>query len=360
MVVNFIKDLSKGFTGKLGEKKRLLHERSHLALEFPQSNDRAIRTFIPFLENPRISERGSANLNEYDLVGRAGQLFSYAGAKSRRINLTFNISLLHVIQMNTTEGITDKFKRQFKLFFTEREDARELFNLRDEARLISEGRRLEDGTFLLESPDTAVFDFDDIADIGRADDFLGDTDQKINGKGRAYASTHRDYYRKLIGELTGAQLEVEESESFLAPILDSLDIETASQGFKDLNDTIDLVYCWVNLIRGSVLNNSSNTLYGPPIARLTHGPMYNNVPCLVEGYDIRIADEAGYDVQTLTPKRLEISLSLIESRTGNFGKYQATQIQNGDNLTGWESIIGNNDLDPMNGLISKESTFDLQ
>tara|TARA_R100001509_G_scaffold23186_2_gene12347 strand:+ start:3257 stop:4336 length:1080 start_codon:yes stop_codon:yes gene_type:complete len=353
MVVKFLKDLSKGFDGKLNKKNRLLHERSHIALEFPQTNNRVIRTFIPILENPQITERGNANLNNYSLVGRAGELFSYAGAKARRLNLTFNISLLHVIEMNMTEGITDKFKRQFKLFFTEREDARELFNLRDEAKLTEEGRRLEDGTFALEpdlSKDTFTLEERDI--MNAPDDFLGNSDQKINGKGRAYASTHRDYYRKLIGELTGAQLEVEESESFLAPILDSLDIETASQGFKDLNDTIDLIYCWVNLIRGSILNNASNTLYGPPILRLTHGPMYNNIPCLVDNYSIRILDEAGYDVQTLTPRKIEITLSLVESRTGNFGRYQATQLENGDNLTGWESIIGNNDLDPQNGLIS--------
>ena len=73
---------------------------------------------------------------------------------------------------------------------------------------------------------------------------------------------------------------------------------------------------------------------------------------MVDNYSIRILDEAGYDVQTLTPRKIEITLSLVESRTGNFGRYQATQLENGDNLTGWESIIGNNDLDPQNGLIS--------
>jgi hypothetical protein len=83
--------------------------------------------------------------------------------------------------------------------------------------------------------------------------------------------------------------------------------------------------------------------------------MYNNVPCLVENYNIRIAEEAGYDVQTFTPRQIEVTLSLIESRTGDFGKYQATTLQAGDNLTGWESIISNNDLDPQNGLIGKGS-----
>ena len=94
-----------------------------------------------------------------------------------------------------------------------------------------------------------------------------------------------------------------------------------------LDSTLNLVYLWVNLIRASVLNNSRSTTLGPPIVRLTHGGMYNNVPCLLQDYSINIVDEAGYDVQTMTPKRLEISLNLIESRTGNFGGYQAGQIE---------------------------------
>ena len=81
--------------------------------------------------------------------------------------------------------------------------------------------------------------------------------------------------------------------------------------------------------------------------------MYNNIPCLVENYNIRIIEEGGYEVQTLTPRQIEITLSLVESRTGNFGKYQATALETGDNLTGWESIVSNNDIDPQNGLIGK-------
>ena len=350
-MVSFLRDLSKGFDGKLNKNKRFLHERSHLALEFPQSNDRIIRTFIPMLENAQISERGTANLNSYDLVGRAGQLFSYAGAQSRKINLTFRINLLHVMEIDSTEGLSDKFKRQFRLFFTEREDAKKLFNLRDS---------LPQG---LEEPDNFVSQGEPLSllppvgansvRLSPEQEFLGNTDQQVNGNGRDYAGVHRDYYRKLIGQLTGEQLEAEESESFLTPILSDLDIATASQAFENINDSINLVYCWVNLIRGSVLNNSSNTLYGPPIVRVTHGPMYNNIPCLVENYNIRIIEEGGYEVQTLTPRQIEITLSLVESRTGNFGKYQATALETGDNLTGWESIVSNNDIDPQNGLIGK-------
>ena len=79
-----------------------------------------------------------------------------------------------------------------------------------------------------------------------------------------------------------------------------------------------------------------------------------HVPCLLQDYSIKVVEDAGYEAQTLTPKRLEISLNLIESRTGNFGAYAAGKVISGDNLTGWESIIGNNEIDPNNGLISRE------
>ena len=105
-MVNFLKDQFKDFGKKSKVGKRLLHERSHMALEFPQSDNRVIRTFIPFLENPQITERGQANLNSYQLVGRAGELFSYAGAKSRKLKLVFNISLLHVMEMDTKESLS--------------------------------------------------------------------------------------------------------------------------------------------------------------------------------------------------------------------------------------------------------------
>ena len=130
-----------------------------------------------------------------------------------------------------------------------------------------------------------------------------------------------------------------------------IDVVSRAQLIDEVNRTIDLFIFYINLIRGSVLNNSRNTIYGPPIIRLNHGTMYNNVPCLLQDYTINIIDDAGYDVETVTPKRVSISLNLVESRTGNFGNYVVGDIFNGDNLTGWESVIENNTIDPYNGLI---------
>jgi hypothetical protein len=43
----------------------------------------------------------------------------------------------------------------------------------------------------------------------------------------------------------------------------------------------------------------------------------------------------------------------VENRAGNFGRYAAGKVVTGDNITGWESIITNNELDPMNGIIAQ-------
>ncbi len=353
-MVTFLKDLFKGFDGKLNKNKRLLQERAHLTLEFPHSEDRVIRTFIPFLENPSIKERGKANLNEYNLVGRAGQLFSYGGAQSRRFSVTFNFSLLHLIEVNLEEGITDKFTRQFKTFFTEREQAIELFSLVDD---ISKQRDAQ--AIGLQS---AEFTAENIKEITRKlNEKQRVTDFSIEdpqGKGRDHARLNRQYYRKIAGLITNQEpfIDAESIVDSLLPFTVN-DDEEDQDNVKTLNDSIDLIYVWLNLIRASVLNRSDNTIYGPPIVRLTHGAMYNNVPCLVENYDISIIEEAGYEATTLTPKRLEITLNMIETRTGDFGNYAGGRVVTGDNLTGWESIIGNNELDPYNGIVGQSGDF---
>ena len=353
-MVSLLKDLFKGYDGRLNKNKRKLPERSHLTLEFPQANDRVLRTFIPFMENPTISEKGRANLNSYNLVGRAGQLFSYAGADSRKLTVTFNITLLHIIEMASDEGIDPMFTRQFQYFFTERDKALELFNLQYD---ISEIERAvaEDG-FDADAAKSLTDQVNkDIKDLTIQDDDLQIKDP--NGFGRDHAALSRAYYRKIAGLITG--IEPFDAEGFvdtLLPFTVSEEPEDQSK-LKSLNDSIDLVYLWLNLIRGSVLNRSDNTAYGPPIVRLTHGSMYSNVPCLVEDYSISVSEEAGYDVETITPKRIQITLNLVESRTGDFGNYAGGKLVSGDNLTGWESIISNNELDPHNGVPSVQGSI---
>jgi hypothetical protein len=352
-MVTFLKDSFKGYDGRLNKNKRRLPERSHLTLEFPQKDDRVLRTFVPFMENPQISEKGRANLNSYNLVGRAGQLFSYAGADSRKLSVTFNISLLHVIEMASDEGIDPMFTRQFQFFFTDREQAKGLFNLKQEISLEREAEALglQSAEFTEQQVESLNNKLNEQLGPKEGDLQIRDKD----GFGRDHARLNREYYRKVAGIITGQPLNFD-AEAFvdsLLPFTVQEDPNEASK-LKSLNDSIDLVYLWLNLIRATVLNRSDNTAYGPPIVRLTHGAMYNNVPCLVEDYSISIIEDRGYDVETLTPKGIQIVLQLVESRTGDFGNYAGGRVVTGDNLTGWESIIINNELDPYNGIVAQE------
>lgn len=340
-----LSNFPKGYTGKLPINDRKLAERSHLAIEFPQPKGRVIRTFIPFLENPMVTEKGAANLNEYNLVGRAGQLFSYGGAQSRKLSVTFQISLLHLLEEEP--ALDNRFKQMFKVFFSERNAAKAAFDLADdtfenEVSLAQAAGPLGSEQVLQEDVDKAQ---------AAADEAL-DNAFKANltdvGDDRDHAAIHRNYYRGMVDAFSAGQIGNQDN-ALLESIGSFFGAEARGDDTERVNKVINYVVFYINLIRGSVLNNSTNTIYGPPILRLTHGTLYNNVPCLLESYSIDIDGEAGYDVQTLTPKRIRVSLELVESRAGNFGNFKTADIFNGDNLTGWESIIENNNMDPYNG-----------
>jgi len=413
------------------KRPRKLADRSHMSIEFPQSNGRVFRTYVPFLQNPIVSERGQSNLVEYDLVGRAGNRFAYGGAKSRVFNVSFTINLLHVLYTDHIEdGIDTKFLRQFNLFYADKERARKAFRLKPGGDLdtaeddlnksimfaekateeagIAAGQEALAGYFtdvaiaqkdvemqkkttklLLQTQERSrraqaklaeakgrrmvdrILRDEIVKDVGQ--DFIEKNknnapDVKL-GAGFPHAQTHRTFYRRALGILTGNQRAVAARE----PVVDSAannaielinaipdfglfgdakTIPTPQDNLRRLDKLIDAVYVWINLIRASTMNNSTNTVQGCPIVRLTHGPMYNNIPCVVSDYSIEINQSAGYEVETLTPKEIQISMTLKETRTD--GNFESNQIESGDHIAGWEAIIDNNNMDPYNGDITFE------
>jgi hypothetical protein len=294
--------------------KRALEERSHLSFFFPQSGGRALRAFIPFLENCEVYESKRSNLAEYSLLARSNSLYAYLGAKSRSFNLRFNITFLHVLEHLSKEGLDDRFRRQFQLHFTDKESAKKAFFI-----LTSTG--------IVQPPDTKL------------------------GRGLEHAKIHRDYYQKIANIKSQSpnffDLGINEVLEFLGSPVQSED-----QRYNEINKIIDLIIYWINLIRSTTNNNAKNSTLGPPIVRLTHGPMYNNIGCVVDSYNIRIVDEAGYDVQTLFPKRIEVTLTMNELKVGDFGDFKVDKFVDMDNNAGWEAIIESNNSDPYGGLIS--------
>ena len=88
-----------------------------------------------------------------------------------------------------------------------------------------------------------------------------------------------------------------------------------------------------------MVNNSKNPLYGPPVIRLRHGILYQDVPCICTNYSIDYNEAAGYDIDTLLPRQLKVTMKLEEIRTGDFGEFDTTDIIKKDNLAGWEAVV---------------------
>ena len=99
---------------------RYLPERSFLYFRYPQSSAvKSIEFYLPMLENIEISESQKPNLATYDLIGRAGTLYSYLGSKSREFNLKFNITLPNVMEYISVIGMHSQFSNQFRFFYNE-------------------------------------------------------------------------------------------------------------------------------------------------------------------------------------------------------------------------------------------------
>ena len=284
---------------------RKLHERSFLLFEYQGPDGQMTRCHLPFLQNIVVSEQGKANLASYNLLGRAGQLFSYGGADSRKITLDFEISLLHLFHLQETEGITDRFKNRIRN--TDRSQEIRRFTYTNKGNITSHQYSAHERNRFLNAL-TGGDDFESDARLDREE-----SRRKTN-----------DRYDK-------------------RPLPDYFQFDT-----PDVDKTLDLIMYWINIIRSSVLNNSENTVYGPPIVRLNHGPLYMNSPCVVEDYKISIDQSSNYEVETLLPYTIKVSMSLLESRTGNFGGYESGKFIDGDNLAGWEAILDKNVLDAMN------------
>jgi hypothetical protein len=67
--------------------------------------------------------------------------------------------------------------------------------------------------------------------------------------------------------------------------------------------------------------------------------MYQDIPCICTDYSIGYNEAAGYDLDTLLPRQLQITMKLEEIRTGDFGEFDTTDLIKKDNLAGWEAVV---------------------
>lgn len=304
---------------------RLLPERSYLYFKYPQANnDYSVEFYLPILENAEISETQRPNLGTYNLLGRAGNLFSYHGANSREFNLRFFITLPHVLEYIVNYGLNKQFTDSFRFFS----------NIRDEYQRMFFQYKLKNNPKSIENT---------------TDITTGDKNKDL------YYNEAKSKYSKLLPPKSELQELLDEfnnisSQAFKLPVLDNLgdilNIFKKPKETKTIRDAINYTMLMVNVVRTSTLNNSKNTSLGPPTIYINHGNMYNNIPCICTNYSIRLVSENGYDLNTMTPRRIEINMNLSENRTGDFTAFQPFTFIKNENLAGWEAVMEHRTLDP--------------
>ena len=317
----------------------MLPERSQLKFYFPNPSEgqNYFVVTLPFFENPTIKETKKARFKKYSLISRSSNLYSYQGADSRKLSLTFFMTLPHIIdsgrdlktgysdvELGNPDVEKEKFKSpvasppstQNSTFQIAKHLFQDLPGLKDSAEQV-----------------LAATNWGNIA-----------TNQEIDYIQSTYGlnpgATGEDVKAALNAGFPGSQ-----GSQIFTNITDAIAQQANDQqarwsdGQIEKLKVIDTLIYWVNIVRSSVLNNSQNPIYGPPIIRLRHGVMYQDIPCLCTGYTISVEEKAGHDLQTLMPRRLKISMNLEENRTGDFGKFEQNNPVKKDNLAGWESVL---------------------
>ena len=330
---------------------RQLPERANLSFYItnPSEGEDYFVVRMPFFENPKITESKKARYKKHSLLARSSNLYTYLGADSRKLNLEFGITLPHLLEEHPEispdmfslpkNNLPDDEKNRFKSPAAATEKGHTTgVEYRD--------YYFEDNEALIGAAFTLM------SQVGLTEDekeyiqaMYGVTNQMVRNQNKKTAQAYAAL--KTVTSLTGGgQL----FEDLVPPTVPTTSKRTSKRLDKTRSDRlrlIDVVLYWVNIIRSSVINHAGNPLYGPPIIRLNHGLLYQSVPCICTDYRLDWDERAGYDLETLIPRRLNIKLSLEEIRTGDFQSFNPNDIIERDNLAGWESVIGiDQTLDP--------------
>ena len=276
---------------------RFFSERNKLIFEYPSEGGENTVVFLPFYENPTITETQSANYAEYNPVGRAGTLYAYTGASSRKFKVNFNMTLPHLAYHPM--GVS----RFLRVYQGSSKESQQLLFTKD--------------TQFSSKPKP------------------GDPNKSLSlAVEKAFVQLQLDSqgFGEPVGPFGG---------DISADFINSLSV-------TERNNVLDTLLFFVALLRTSVVNKATNPLLGPPMIRLDFGTMYQQVPCICKSFNISYDEAGGYDLETTTPRVVKISLSLEEVRIGNFGTYNPAVLTERDNLTGWESAINSpHTVDPI-------------
>lgn len=352
---------------------RLLEVRSGLFFEYAQlkREDKHALFFLPFWENPIITENKEARLVEYELINRGSTIFTHTGAMARALNIEFTLTLPHIMR---SFNAVDNMERLVKSWSTKAEKERfnninpfetEVKNTNVE-EVIGHWQELVYGERLPRQQtggNTGWGKWGAMA--GRPSVGMRAANEAYLGQG-TYAHAYETQDPMML-ELANNEFEREFGDSGAThpsqdPVayqdsegnvgaIPAANVKVAGVSKTALKAMNTLVYI-LNIIRTSVAGNAENTVLGPPLLRLRHGAAWMDVPLICRSYDISIEEEAGYNLKTLLPNRMKVTLNTSELRAGDFDKFEPGVAVRRDNLAGWEAVIqGEGSIDP--GYLSK-------
>jgi hypothetical protein len=321
---------------------RALPERTNLKFYFPMPSPGGDYYVVelPFFENVAISENKKARYHKYSLISRSSNLYSYLGADSRTLNVQFSLTLPHLLEEHPEINL-DKYV-SYQMDKDNMELERKKFTEPYKTQSVPEGMAFKLGTqytkelaqdsanqvlISLESTLSGMLNAEEKAYLGAR---YGLQDKALQQN--IDSLSQQNFFTKLAAQTVSNQQFIENNE--------------ANQLKYRI---IDLIIYWTNIIRSSVVNYSKNPIYGPPVIRLNHGILYQDIPCICTDYSIQYEEQAGYDMDTLLPRKIKVSLKLEEMRTGDFGEFEpnGNPIKR-DNLAGWEAVVlgETNSMDP--------------
>jgi hypothetical protein len=319
---------------------RKLPERSYLDFEY-EGKPYPSYIRLPFFENIKVSETRNSNLVTHAPIGRNSPLFSWIGAGARNISLEFKMTLPLLIdsvlsiseykEVSNPDGAQVGGYGKVNAYFAQ----------------VSEDNS--------KTPDIAILAANEYVKSIKEDgigSFLREN-QQLNGNERQELTEYRDLnedsalniFNKIDSIISNSIDLVSEGIGSLASLFGG-----ASPASLRQNEVIAIVMFWLNVVRTSVLNNSLNPKYGPPLIRLNHGILYRDVGCVCQSYSIKFDEKAGFDLRTLLPRSIIVNMKLMEVRVGDFSIFEPGHAVKKYNNVGWEVLIDNDVLQTIDPL----------
>ena len=287
-----------------------LEKRGGLRFKYAPTNEYKMTRveWIPFFENPMISESRKANYASQKIFLRNEPVRLYTGSEARKFKVDIHYSLIHMAYMVGQQDITELFSMN-----NTRGDA-----YRD---VVAINTYLQD--VLERDTNSAPGN-----PPGGASKLVSDMNERGNvvdgpwGPNRWWKDTTQS----------------RQGSNYWNFAL--LWVARTSPHWLRYNALMQKI---INNIRSSVIGTQQMPVKGPPIVELKWGTTYDFTPCIITDYKIQPIEAAGYDTKSLTAQRLKVTLSLEEFVNVN-GNLQGKPVPT--TPRGWDNIFETSRIDP--------------